>query len=45
MNADMRRFHKVLAPSAAFTLTYSAVGEDTTVGDLLENIDTATLSG
>lgn len=45
MNADMRRFHKTLSPSAAFTLAYSAVGEDTTAGDLLENIDTASLSG
>ncbi|MEN6593337.1 MAG: phosphodiester glycosidase family protein [Clostridiaceae bacterium] len=45
MNADMRRFHKTLTPSSTFTLAFSAVGEDVSANDLLENIDTSTLSG
>lgn len=43
-NPGMRVFHKTLEPAAAFTLGYTTVGEDTGAGDLLENIETSSLT-
>jgi len=43
-NPGMRVFHKTLEPAAAFTLGYTTVGEDTGTSDLLENIETSTLT-
>ncbi len=43
-NPGMRIYHKTLQPTAVFTLDYTTVGDDSGAGDLLENIDTATLA-
>lgn len=44
-NPGMRVFCKTLSPTATFALGYSAVGDDSGAGSLLEHIDTAALTG